>query len=78
MRKKWKAYLESLPNPLEFLQADEFQDKYEHEKTNLPAIFVEENGTPRQIVSASQINESRFIEELKTLIDDGLKALNEN
>src|SRR3990170_7404813 len=56
MKKEWKAYLDSLANPLEFLHADEFKDKYRSEKVDLPAIFVEENGALRQIAAAAQIN----------------------
>lgn len=78
MRKEWKTYLESLDNPLEFLHADEFKNKYRHEKVNLPAIFVEEKGFPREIVSAAQINESKSIQDLRSLIDNELKALNKN
>ena len=70
MRKEWKAYLDSLANPLEFLHSDEFKDKYKLEKISLPAVFVEENGSPNQIVSAAQINECRSIEDLKTLISN--------
>lgn len=73
MRKEWKAYLDSLANPLEFLHSDEFKDKYKPENVNLPAIFVEENGLPKQIVSAAQIDESRSIGDLKTLIDSQLE-----
>jgi len=72
IKKDWKAYLDSLGNPLEFLHADEFKGKYRFGKVNLPAIFIEETGVLKQIASAAQINESRSIQDLKTLIDGGL------
>jgi hypothetical protein len=75
MRKEWKAYLDSLANPLEFLHGDEFKDKYKPDEVNLPAIFVEGNDSPKQIVSAAQINQSRSIQDLKTLIDNQLKLV---
>ena len=74
MRAEWKEYLESLANPLELLHADEFRHKYESEKKALPAIFIEENGSLRQIASAAQINESKSIGDLKLLINNGLNS----
>lgn len=72
MRKEWKTYLESLENTLEFLHADEFKDKYSVEKTELPAIFIEENGVLKQLVDARRINESKSIDDLKSIINDEL------
>jgi hypothetical protein len=69
MRKEWKDYLDSLETPLEFLHADEFREKYQLEKGNLPAIFAEENGALREIASAEQINRSKTIDDLKMLIE---------
>lgn len=69
MKKEWKAYLESLPNPLEFLHADEFKEKHQSETVNLPAIFVEENGALRQIADADEINKSRSIQDLQAIIN---------
>jgi len=74
MKKEWKAYLDSLANPLEFLHADEFQTKYKYEKLNLPAIFIEENGVLKQIADAAQINQSKSIEDLKLIINNELPA----
>jgi hypothetical protein len=72
MRAEWKDYLSSLPNRLEFLHADEFKAKYKTENTNLPAIFTVENGALKPLASAEQINASRSIEDLKSIINDGL------
>lgn len=74
MRKEWKTYLESLANPLEFLHADEFKSKYNLENVNLPAIFIEENGALRSIADAERINRSKSLEDLKSIIDEELKA----
>ena len=52
MRKEWKEYLDSLAHPLEFLHSDELKDKYKLDEVNLPAIFIEESGSPKLIVSA--------------------------
>ncbi|HEY0427136.1 MAG TPA: hypothetical protein VGC76_04945 [Pyrinomonadaceae bacterium] len=68
MKKEWKEYLDSLGNPLEFLHANEFKNKYSQEKLNLPAIFIEEAGFLKQIASAEQINESQSIQDLKLII----------
>ena len=74
MRKEWKEYLDSLDSPLEFLHADEFKEKYKLEKVNLPAIYAEENGALREVADAGQINQSKNIDDLKTLIDKELAA----
>lgn len=74
MRGEWKEYLGSLRNPLEFLHADEFKKKYPSAEVELPAVFVEENAAPKEIVSARQINESRSMADLKVLINEGLKG----
>ena len=73
MRKEWKKYLAALGNPLEFLHADEFKNKYPVEKVNLPAIFIEENGLLSQIADVDQINRSQSIQDLKVIIEDRLK-----
>jgi len=73
IRKEWQEYLDSLENPLEFLHADEFRHKYKSEKKALPAIFIEENGSLRQIVSAAQINAGKSIEDLMSLVDKKIK-----
>ena len=74
MKKEWKAYLDSLPNPLEFLHADEFRSKYHSETIDLPAIFIEENGSLKQIAAAAQINKSRSIGDLKAIINNDLSG----
>jgi hypothetical protein len=69
MKGKWKEFLDSLENPLEFLHADEFKGKYQSENVELPAIFIEEDNSLKQIVNARQINQSQSIEDLKMLIE---------
>jgi hypothetical protein len=73
MKKAWKEYLDSLENPLEFLHADEFTGQYKSKKISLPAIFIEENGVLKPIASADQINESKSIEDLKSIINNKLR-----
>ena len=73
MKKEWKEYLDSLENPLEFLHADEFTGKYKSEKVNLPAIFIEENGALKPVAVADQINESKSIGDLKSIINNKLR-----
>ena len=72
MKKEWRAYLDSLENPLEFLHADEFKDKYKLAKLNLPAIFIEEKSALKQIADAGQINKSKSVEDLKNIINNEL------
>jgi len=65
MKKEWKEYLESLDSELEFLHADEFNDKYQGERVELPAIFKEENNRLVLILNADTINECNSIDDLK-------------
>jgi hypothetical protein len=74
MKKEWKEYLDSLENPLEFLHGDEFKSKYKFEKTELPAVFIEENNSLKEIVSVEQINKSQSIQDLKFIINKELSA----
>jgi len=74
MKKDWKEYLDALDNPLEFLHADEFKAKHNFEKVSLPAIFVEEHGSLREIADAAQINQSKSIDDLKSIINKELNA----
>jgi hypothetical protein len=69
MKKEWKEYLESLDTKLEFLHADEFNDKYQDEKVELPAIFKEENSHLVLILNADTINECNSIDDLKQCLE---------
>lgn len=69
MKKEWKAYLESLDVPMEFLHADEFKQKYPSEKVELPAIFKEENDRLILTVDARTINECKSISDLKKSLE---------
>lgn len=70
MKKEWKDYLDSLGNPLEFLHADEFKNKYSREKISLPAIFIEKAGFLKQIADSNRINNSHSIQDLKSIINE--------
>ena len=65
MKKEWKEYLENLDTPLEFLHADEFKAIYQFDKIELPAIFIEENGSLILLINATTINECKSIDDLK-------------
>lgn len=74
MRKEWRDYLAALGKPLKFFHADEFKDKYPSETANLPAIFIEENGSLKQLADSEQINCSRSVQDLKSLIENWKKV----
>jgi hypothetical protein len=69
MKKEWKEYLESLDTRLEFLHADEFKNKYQGEKVELPAIFKKENSRLVLLVNADTINECNSIDDLKQSLE---------
>lgn len=64
MKKEWKAFLESLNCPLEFLHADEFQTKYKFGKVELPAVFAE-SGDLKLVINAAEINACESLDDLK-------------
>jgi hypothetical protein len=69
MKKEWKEYLESLNTPLEFLHADEFEQKYSIKEAELPAIFREENARLILTVDAQTINACKSIGDLKKSLE---------
>ncbi len=70
MKKDWKAFLESLNRPLEFLHADEFRNKYKSGKVELPAVFAESDGDLNLIINAAEINACESLDDLKRRFRD--------
>ena len=69
MKKEWKNFVETIPYKVNFLHKDEFRKEYPRLKeVNLPAVFVKEVDTIKQLVGADEINKQTSIEDLKNLI----------
>lgn len=70
MRGEWKAYLEKLKRPVEFLHANELQARYEAVDADLPAVFEGEGGKLKLLIRADEINLCRTIKDLKNLLSE--------
>lgn len=69
VKKEWQEFVESLPVKAEFDYKNTFLKKRpELADVQFPVIFMEENGTLREIVSAEQINATKDLGELKETI----------
>lgn len=65
MDKEWEKFVKSLPHQAVFLHRDEFNKQYPTQKdTSLPAIFIEDTGGVRLLISDKEINKAKNISEL--------------
>lgn len=72
MRKSWQEFLETLKTPVEFLHADDLQNRYLIKGVQLPAIFRKQGERLALLIAADSINRCLTIEELKQLVRDNL------
>ena len=68
MRQGWKRFLETLDRPLEFLHADELEERYGVSQVPLPAVFEREGGRVEVLLDAASINACRTLDELQQLV----------
>jgi hypothetical protein len=74
MRKEWRQFLEKLEAPLEFLHADELEERYGVSGVPLPAVFRREGEDLRVLVGADSINACETLDDLKRLLLDARTA----
>jgi hypothetical protein len=75
MKKDWQTFIEQLPCDLTFLHRDEFLKAHpEGAKMDLPAVFSLDKGKVKPFIPADKINGAKNIEDLKQLVNQGLKA----
>jgi hypothetical protein len=74
MRKEWRRFLGGLDAPLEFLHADELEERYGVMGVPLPAIFKRDGGNMEVLVGAASINACKTIDDLKRLIPNDPNA----
>ena len=67
-RREWKAFLEGLDRPLEFLHRDELNERYGIHDIDLPAIFTRRDRHLTLWIDAKSLNACRSLEGLKNLI----------
>ena len=68
IKQDWIEFLEQIDTELEFLHRDEFLDKYNQDKAELPAIFIEENGELSLWLDQASINKIETLDDLKAII----------
>lgn len=74
MRREFSDYLKTLPEPFEFLHADEFQKQYDFKNTRLPAVFRRDADQTKLIISAETINRCSSLDDLKQLINSRIQT----
>jgi hypothetical protein len=70
MRKSWQDFLNGLETSVEFLHANELQDRYSVKDVPLPAIFQKEAGRLTLLIAADLINRCQTIDDLEQLITE--------
>lgn len=74
MKKEWKDFLDSLPQEKVFLHREEFLEKHQDLKIELPAILVRRGDTLRELVSAAEINRMQEAGELMKMLSAKLES----
>ncbi len=68
IKKEWADFINELDADLEFYHKDEFIKRYTNLKSELPAIFINENGNLRELINTKTINSFSSLDELKKSI----------
>ncbi len=68
MKKKWKNFLQSLPQEKIFLHRDEFAQEYSGSNLELPAILEEQDGNISTLISAQELNSVQALDQLIELM----------
>lgn len=71
VKKEWKDFVQQLAIETIFLHKDEFEKLYQSQ-TNLPAVFIKEKDSLKEIISAEEINQCKNLFSLKELISSKL------
>jgi hypothetical protein len=72
MRKNWQQFLDGLEASVEFLHADELQNRYSVKDIPLPAVFQKREGRLMLLIAADSINRCLTIDDLKQLVTENL------
>lgn len=71
MKQEWKLFIETLPVKTVFLHKDEFLNQYKI-GTEFPAIFMEENGSVKSLLTKDKIEQCKTLQQLKDIISSKL------
>jgi len=69
MKEKWKEFIASLPIKSDFLHKDELEAQYSISPALPVILMVDDNQKPAELITASEINKVRALEELMILVE---------
>ncbi len=72
MRREWRASINRLQHPVEFLHRDELQAKHGISDIPLPAVFKKQGETVEVWLSAEEVNRVATLSELQQLVSTHL------
>ena len=76
MRSDWRRFLESLPAEIVFHHSDDFAEAFPDVEIDLPAILVSDSESdPETMLSASELDNTPTLEQLKTVTRERLAAV---
>ena len=75
MRDEWREYIDQLDLPLNFLHRDELIKQYPATDFDLPAILLEADGELSEFIGQAEINRSKTMDDLRSLISSKLENL---
>ena len=72
-KKEWRAFIEQLGVPVEFLHRDEFEQQYGSDKTRYPAVLTRDGDSLEVLLTPEQIKRCTDIPSLCRLISQSVK-----
>ena len=80
MKDEWKAFIDKLKIPAEFLHRDEFLRKLKTHPHNIrnakfPAVFLDKGGKISLFITHNEINECKTLKDLMSLITKKLTGV---
>ena len=80
MKDEWKAFIDKLKMPVEFLHRDEFLEKLKSHPHNLkdtkfPAVFLDKGGKISLLITHYEVNKCKTMKDLMDLITRKLASI---
>ena len=67
MKNEWKIFIDSIDYSVEFLHRNEFQQQYSLKNGKYPAAFIKNGEKINQIISHTEINKCKTLDDLIVL-----------
>lgn len=72
-KKEWRAFIEQLGIPVEFLHRDEFEQQYDSNMNRYPAVLRRDGDVIDLLLSPEEINRCRDIPSLCRVIEKAIQ-----